>query len=524
MRLRLVYICLAIGFAGCSSSSNSSAVPASDFFIPARAADRATQSGIGVAREAVTQGDGPNGAHIIFLNFDGATLSHPSGYDDSAQNKSELVASGSKTMPAFDASPYAPAYTKQTAVAAITNYMTQFYAPFNAQIVNTRPSTGRYTMCVVGGTPQTLLGSSGTGAAGIAPLDCGNVNEPDVVYAFSTVIDPSQTGSAAESLKAIAVTCAQETAHSFGLGHTQNHMDIMYPQLDPAQTAFEGLSNIQPDGSGMCGNGTNQNSAQMLTSVIGAATTTSAVISVAFVTPIDQSTVPRDFTIQISASVAGGGTIDHVDLSLGQGQTTPYSLTTSPYLKNILNAPAGDYILTATAYDAQSNFQSASVEITVSANAPPQVLGCNVDSDCNSPLKCIDSMCVMSTATADMASSGCTKDGGCASTTDGGTGSDMQSSGGALGDSCTDGSQCQTGLCLVGPNQCTSSCDPSIASACPANYACTQNGGAYYCLPDANSQAGCSATGRGGPSTWWALCFVGLLIVRRRRRHRQSLG
>src|SRR4051794_19230667 len=63
-------------------------------------------SAIGVSREAVTVGDGTNGAHIIYINFDGATLKR--GNDNAATNTSQIVTQTSVAYPAFDATPYAP--------------------------------------------------------------------------------------------------------------------------------------------------------------------------------------------------------------------------------------------------------------------------------------------------------------------------------------------------------------------------------------------------------------------------------
>src|SRR5581483_2640760 len=229
------------------------------------------------------------------------------------------------------------------------------------QVVTTRPASGRYTMCIVGGDPSML--GIGQGAAGIAPLDCGNQNEPDVCYAFSSVLDPQSTGSSTESLKAIAVTCAQETAHTFGLGHTTNQNDIMYPQLTFSANGFaKGPQTLQNDGSGQCSNGSStQDSYNMLLGVIGPSSgmpMTGPVPTVAFVTPTDGSTVPLQFDIVVAASESGG-TIAHVDLD-AQGQSLG-SLTAPPYKKTVTAPQDGQYSLTATAYDSNGNFQSATV-------------------------------------------------------------------------------------------------------------------------------------------------------------------
>src|SRR5260221_14430962 len=82
---------------------------AGDVYLPAHGA-------VGVRESAVTTGDGPNGAHIIFLNFDGATVKPPSGWNDNSATNSSQIANGTATLPAFDASPYAPSFTRQTAI------------------------------------------------------------------------------------------------------------------------------------------------------------------------------------------------------------------------------------------------------------------------------------------------------------------------------------------------------------------------------------------------------------------------
>src|SRR4051794_3449140 len=86
-----------------------------------------------VARQAVTNGDGPNGAHIIFLNFDGATLK--SGWDNSATDTSQIPKTTVK-FPAFDPSPYTGSMTAAQVKDNITQKMVTYFSQVNAQIVN----------------------------------------------------------------------------------------------------------------------------------------------------------------------------------------------------------------------------------------------------------------------------------------------------------------------------------------------------------------------------------------------------
>src|SRR6185436_19081379 len=127
-------------------------------------------------------------------------------------------------------------------------------------------------------------------------------SESEITYAFSAGLSPRQTGlSLTESLKSIAVTAAQETAHSYGLSHTNSTTDIMYPQLDTAQNAFvdQNLSLINNPG-GACNNASSQNSKQLLGANIGFGTGGGPVgpsPTVKFVAPTNNSTIPMAFTI-----------------------------------------------------------------------------------------------------------------------------------------------------------------------------------------------------------------------------------
>src|SRR5438552_3796018 len=81
-----------------------------------------------IALTAVAHAENP---HIIFLNFSGATLTHPNGGDDSTADRSLMVDVGATiTLAPFDATAYAPARTVADTTLAITSLVKQFYAPF----------------------------------------------------------------------------------------------------------------------------------------------------------------------------------------------------------------------------------------------------------------------------------------------------------------------------------------------------------------------------------------------------------
>ncbi|HUS66412.1 MAG TPA: Ig-like domain-containing protein [Kofleriaceae bacterium] len=516
--------------AGCQAPA-----PYGDFYLP-------DNGPVGEAQQAVTVGDGANGAHIIFLNFDGAALKPPGQWRDNSATNESQIAKSAVSYPAFNASPYAPAMDRAAATGAIATHFLNYFKDFNVEIVTTRPAGKRYTMCMIGGTPGVV--GIGGAAAGVAPLDCDNNNEPDVVYAFSEVLRPQQTGSSAMSLKAIASTCAQEVAHAFGLGHTNDPNDVMYPQLTAQTKGFTNSAvKLVSDGSGQCSSpSTTQNSYAMMVDILGSGMATGGgggggggmtgpAPIVGFVTPVDGSTVPLTFDIEVAAAVQGG-TISRIEV--GSGGQTLFTLNAAPWKRTVTAPQAGTYEISATAYDATGNSGSATVSFTAKAGAPPQKVGCDGNGDCNAPLTCVNHACVLP-------STGGTGGGGtgCSAATPCPTGETCQADGtckpnesgpkpGEIGATCTDASQCNSGLCADEGSKryCTTGCDPKDASSCPSTTFCAlASGSDYICKPkNANRGGGCSAlpgaVGRGtGPAETvaiLALCFALILTLRRR--------
>src|SRR5882672_9364646 len=80
-----------------------------DFVLDPSSLDR-----VGRFDQAVTTGDGPSGAHILFLNFDGATITR--GSDNPALNRSFIPNSTTTVIPAFDDSKFSAVYTRSQAI------------------------------------------------------------------------------------------------------------------------------------------------------------------------------------------------------------------------------------------------------------------------------------------------------------------------------------------------------------------------------------------------------------------------
>jgi MYXO-CTERM domain-containing protein len=199
---------------------------------------------------------------VLFVNFDGATLTGGTQCSNSAQGQgcSFIVAQASVNYPAFAGT----ATQKQQ----ILTLVTQYFAPFNVQIVTTRPTAGAYEMSMVGGSPQVI--GLGAGAAGVAPLDCGNTNAYDISFAFSDVTQNNPHD--------VATTIAQEAAHGFGLGHVNNNTDIMYPALSPTSDSFHNqtfpIYDIGGGPSSDCTGTGQQNDVTLLNANVGPSCTT----------------------------------------------------------------------------------------------------------------------------------------------------------------------------------------------------------------------------------------------------------
>jgi hypothetical protein len=140
---------------------------------------------------------------VVFVNFDGAELFF--GQDD-ARNDTTVL---SEMAGAF------PAYGGTSQRDATLQAVRSDFAAYDVIVVDTRPSSGNYTMAMVG--PY----EAGT-VLGIAPLDCRDSFPNNIVFAFHG--DGDGYTSTAQ-----ANTISQEVAHSYGLEHVSDQRDIMYP-------------------------------------------------------------------------------------------------------------------------------------------------------------------------------------------------------------------------------------------------------------------------------------------------------
>lgn len=165
---------------------------------------------------------------VVFVNFDGAELFF--GQDD-ARNDTTVLSDM--------AGPF-PAYGGSSQQGATLQAVRNDFAAYDVIIVDSRPSSGNYTMAMVG--PY----EAGT-VLGVAPLDCRDSFPNNIVFAFHGDGDGyTSTGQ--------ANTISQEVAHSYGLEHVADQRDIMYPVSTGGDPAFLDLCvTIVPSPDIVCG-------------------------------------------------------------------------------------------------------------------------------------------------------------------------------------------------------------------------------------------------------------------------------
>jgi hypothetical protein len=195
-------------------------------------------------------------ATVLYLNFsDGQEDVVHAATDNAAQNRT--VMGSAAPFPAFAWPGMNDQAARRDLVASLAQQVNDAFLPFNLVVTTTRPESGPYTMVVVGGGPA--LFSMDAHVAGVAYMDCDNRQPDNVVFAFPDALGGSE--------QALLTTIAQEAAHAFGLQHSADPDDLMYPRVDLAQRTFQDreTSVASPN---LCGPQT-QNSYRRLLEVLG---------------------------------------------------------------------------------------------------------------------------------------------------------------------------------------------------------------------------------------------------------------
>jgi MYXO-CTERM domain-containing protein len=189
------------------------------------------------------------GHSLAYLDFsDGRERVELAPVDDARANRSHLIAT-----PAFP--PFRGDRETRVRIAEAANAL---FADFDVSFTVERPAEGDYDLVLVGGSgtdvdlPATVLGA--------AVLDCSNVQPNQIAFVFSDGIDGGPD--------VVARAVAQELAHTYGLEHTVDFGDVMYPlSIEGPATFVDADRDLAAEPR--CGRPT-QNSRQRLLTAVGA--------------------------------------------------------------------------------------------------------------------------------------------------------------------------------------------------------------------------------------------------------------
>jgi hypothetical protein len=376
-------------------------------------------------------------ASVVFLNFDGATISYSNSGNDAFYNES-FIPDRNVSVPAFNASHWGS--NRDSIINAIVANLQTLFAGYNVTFTRTRPSSGNYMMTVIGGS-ASLLGMQ-QGVLGVSPLDCGNEWSRDINFICTE--DLAAFGS---SLWGVVYTIAHENGHTYGLAHINRQGDIMFWAEDGSSTLTWGAASVRTQDA-YC-DSTYQDDKALLTLNVGGPGTNPETTppTVAITSPANGQTQPAAFKVTVSATDSSGIT----SVQLWKDGTLFDSVWQQPYEFTILPYGEGNHTLQAKAADPYGNIgTSATITFIVPGSAPT---GCTSDAQCGSNQTCQAGTCVAKPPIP---------------------------TGGALGANCSRNEDCLSTWCIFGEqNYCTQQCNEQANQYCPFGYYCSPDG---FCL------------------------------------------
>jgi len=414
------------------------------------------------------------GLRVVYLNFDGLTLTASATSDDATKDKSGILSAAvpagqTRVIAPFNVSDLASSggMSRSQIISQVVSDMYDSHAPYNIEFVTERPASGNYSMVVFGGTCQSVAKQSN--CAGIALLDCGDYMPNNITFVFPYRLRVAD----------LASTASQEEAHAFGLAHTTDTTDIMYPYLrDFVPTEF-GAGPV-PNGDSTCGGRTYQDSNELMMQIIGYRGQDTLGPTITITEPSAGAVVEVGSPIQ--AEITDASDITRAELLVNAVEIG--EKTAAPWTFEVPEGTApGEVTLTIRAYDSKGNLNQALVRVYLPSGDEET---CSPGDDCGDGLECSAGLCVPGDGI------------------------------GGLGATCQANEQCETQICAEsdGEKRCSQQCDEP--TACPDGFECR---GGIACWPVPESGGGCSAAG----SSTGALALLGLLgllplFIRRRRQ------
>ncbi len=478
----------------------------------------------------------------LFLDFGGELISQ-SSTDDATRNHSVIAGN---QFPPFNGAVNAPTVTQQEAEDAVTDRLRSYYADFNLNVVTTRPSTGTYTMVVVGG--NHALAGQPSGVAGVSPLDCTNSNPSNVVFDFSDDQTPDYGG-----VVAVAATAGHEAGHSFGLEHTDNPADVMYSVMNPAQTIQNLFTlsfttgNFSPFNAGSsepsaetCGRANPLDNHAILASALGLSSRTDVTPPV--MTWSFPMAIPVTPTFPVNVTASDNVSVKRIEIYKNLELVSV--LHAPPYTAMITAASGESFYLTVEAMDDAANRVSITRPFVADSKNPPL---CPDPGDCPTGRTCVNGLCRLPLGQPCSASVDCTT--GFCKMLPGDSGESCTAVCSATvpcpengmcvgglckpsatppplpknnGDACGAGAECASGRCS---SVCVPACDDTTACDDPTA-ACMPVDGGMGCIAGAGmpvtNASGCGVTGRAPsvPLALFALFAFAIVALRRRPRSR----
>jgi hypothetical protein len=391
---------------------------------------------------------------VVYLNFEGGSITYSSNGDDSFYNES-FIPGKNVTIPAFNASHWGS--NRTSIINTIVADLQQVYAGYNVTFTTTRPSSGNYMMTMIGGS-AALIGME-QGVLGVSPMDCSNQWARDVNF-----ICTEDIAAYGMNLMALVYTIAHENAHTYGLAHINRTGDIMYWAEDGSGSLTWGAGTTR-SGESNCSTNNYQDDKLFLTQNVGGGGSNPETTppNVAITSPANGATVGSSFDVTVTATDASG--IAKIELYANGALNN--SSVVSPATFSLLGMQAGTYQLQAKATDSFGNVgTSATIAVTVPGGQPT---GCTSNAQCGTNQTCQSGTCVDNPPAP---------------------------TGGALGANCSTNDDCTSTWCIHGEqNYCTQACNEAQGIYCPSGYYCSTDG---FCLsstpiPPGATGAPCSA-------------------------------
>jgi len=314
---------------------------------------------------------------VLYVAMQGITLTPSCSGGDVAN-------AAKRCSPLVDSETNFPAYGNAQQQAALFNQLAEYYAPFDIVLTTSEPPDWMpYTMAVIGGSSSNA-GQPG-GVCGVANVACDGLKRNHVSLTF-----PSTCGGSAE-------TAAQETAHNWGLEHTANTTDLLYPYNNGGFKTFVDdcmeISHATGDGITQCdyiheeycpsGGGERQNTYQELLGVFGPRTPDSQAPAIVEMSPADGSTFTTADSFTVSARIEENSNFVAVKWTLEGADTTLTRCTNNVCdsdfnagvgfdpsevgwdFTTLSNPPAGEYVLTFEVLDAYGGYDVQTATVTV---------------------------------------------------------------------------------------------------------------------------------------------------------------